>query len=95
MFLLEAVILALMGITVGIILGSAGVYYLATVGVYLGDAISSMAEGFAVGSTMYAHYVPGDVIALSIAMLVVIMLVSLYPAWYAARLEPVKALQTL
>jgi ABC-type lipoprotein release transport system permease subunit len=28
-------------------------------------------------------------------LLVIVALVSLYPAWYAARLEPVKALHTI
>jgi ABC-type lipoprotein release transport system permease subunit len=95
MFLLEAVILALVGIAIGIVLGSAGVAYLANVGIPIGEASASLAEGIAVGSTMYGHFVPGEVIALSVAMLVIILLVSLYPAWFAARLEPIKALRTI
>lgn len=95
MFLFEAVILSLVGIAIGIVLGSAGVAYLANVGVYIGDATAAIAEGIALGSTMYGRFVPGDVFALSVAMLVIIVLVSLYPAWYAARLEPVRALRAL
>jgi ABC-type lipoprotein release transport system permease subunit len=95
MFLLEAAILAVVGIAIGIVLGSAGVAYLVNVGIPIGEASASLAEGIAVGSTMYGHFVPGDVISLSVAMLVIILLVSLYPAWFASRLEPVKALQTI
>lgn len=95
MFLFEAIILSLVGIAIGILLGSAGVAYLAKVGVFIGDATASMTEGFAMGSTMYGRFVPGDFFVLSVAMLVIIVLVSLYPAWYAARLEPVRALRAL
>ncbi len=92
MFLFEASILALAGIVIGILLGSAGVAYLVNVGIYIGDATASIAEGVALSSTLYGRFVPGDMMALSVAMLVIILLVSIYPAWFAARLEPIKAL---
>jgi len=52
-------------------------------------------EGIAYGSTMYPEFALNDAIILSIFMFVVVTVVSLYPAWYAARLDPVKALHTL
>lgn len=95
MFLFEAAILALVGILIGIVLGSLGVAYLANVGIYIGPAASQAVEGIVFGTTMTGKFVPGEVISLSLWMLGIILLVSLYPAWYAARLEPVKALHTL
>lgn len=95
MFLFEAIILALAGIAVGQVLGIAVVAYLGQVGIgFSEDALASV-EGFAYGSRMYAEFAPDQAIILALFMFVVVTLVSLYPAWYAARLEPVKALHTL
>jgi ABC-type lipoprotein release transport system permease subunit len=95
MFLLESTSLALVGIVFGILLGSAAVGYLSQVGIYIGEDVSAIAANIPMSATMYTEFVPGDMAALSIAMLVIIVLVSLYPAWFAARLEPVKALHSL
>jgi ABC-type lipoprotein release transport system permease subunit len=92
MFLLEAAILGMAGVVVGVVLGSAGVAYLATVGIYIGD-IASSAGSMAVGSTIYAHFVPATFASLAFWTLVVILLASLYPAWFAIRREPAEALR--
>jgi ABC-type lipoprotein release transport system permease subunit len=92
MYLLEACALALMGILVGVLLGSAGVAYLAKVGIYLGEMSSVTGSAMSIGSTLYAQFVPGEIAVLSLATFLVIMLASLYPAWFATRLEPVEAL---
>lgn len=94
MFLLEAAILGLAGIIAGILIGLAGVAYLAAVGIYIGDTATS-AGNFALGSTMYGRFEPGAIASLSFWTLVIVLLASLYPAWFAARREPVEALRAL
>ena len=94
MFLLEAATLALLGIGVGILLGTLAVWYLSTVGIPIGD-IGTVAEGIALSSRLYTKVVPAEILSLSIATLVIILLAALLPAWYAARMEPVDALHAL
>jgi ABC-type lipoprotein release transport system permease subunit len=94
MFLLESASLGLAGIAIGLVLGSAGVGYLATSGFSIGDKVATVGgSGIALSTTLYARFVPGTFAALSLAMLLIVLLASLYPAWYAARLEPVDALR--
>jgi ABC-type lipoprotein release transport system permease subunit len=93
MVLLEAGALALMGILGGLILGVLVVWYSSFNGFYVGDDIASMVQGFAYPSTFYAKIVPVDFLALSLAMLGIVLLAALYPALYAARLEPAAALR--
>lgn len=92
MFLLQAVILGLAGLAVGAVLGSAGVAYLATVGVNVGE-MGAAAEGIAMSSTVHGKFVPVTFAWLAFWTLVIIMLASLYPAWFAARREPAEALR--
>lgn len=95
MVLFEAMILALVGTAVGFVLGSGVVSYLANVGIDIGSGAASAVEGMALGSKMYPMFAPGQAIVLSLFMFAVVTLVSLYPAWFAAKLEPVKALHAL
>lgn len=92
MLLLEAFILGLAGVVVGIAIGSAGVAYLSRVGIYIGEGAASAAGSIPLGTTMYARFVPGSILSLSLWTLVIVILASLYPAWFAARLQPVEAL---
>ncbi len=92
MFFVEAGMLGLAGIVVGIGLGSAGVAYLAQAGIPIGD-VGAAAEGIALGSTLSARFNPGGMLSLSFWTLIITLLASLYPAWFAARLEPVEALR--
>jgi ABC-type lipoprotein release transport system permease subunit len=92
MVLLEAGTLALLGVIGGLILSVPVVWYLSFNGLYIGDDIASMVQGFAYPSTFYAKIAPVDFLALSLAMLGMVLLAALYPALFAARLEPVVAL---
>jgi ABC-type lipoprotein release transport system permease subunit len=93
MFVLEAGLLGVIGILVGILLGSLGVYYLATQGWHIGDMASMATAEVAYGETIYARFSPSDIVSLSVASLVITVLASLYPAWFAARMEPIEALR--
>ena len=93
MVLLEAGTLALIGVVGGLILGTLVVWYLSFNGLYIGDDVASMVQGFAYPSTFYAKIAPGDFLALSAAMLGIVLLAALYPARFAARLEPAEALK--
>jgi ABC-type lipoprotein release transport system permease subunit len=92
MFLMEAAILGLAGIAVGVLLGSAGVGYLATAGIPVGD-MGTSASGIALSSVIRARFVPVTFAWLSFWTLVIILLASLYPAWFAIRREPAAALR--
>ncbi len=94
MFFLEAALLGLAGLAVGIVLGSAGVAYLAQTGIPIGS-MGEAAAGIALGSTMNARFNPGGMLSLSAWTFAITLLASLYPAWFAARLEPVEALRSL
>ncbi|MDX1414070.1 MAG: FtsX-like permease family protein [Candidatus Promineifilaceae bacterium] len=95
MILFEAVILALIGVAGGLVLGAAFIAYLSRVGIaFSADAMGTI-EGVALGSRMYPAFSATDALLLSLLMFLIVSLVSVYPAWYASRLEPVKALHAL
>lgn len=93
MFLFEAANLGIAGVALGILLGSVGVLYLVKVGIPLGD-ITASTGNIALGTSMHARFAPGAIASLSIWTLIVTLLASLYPAWFAARLEPIQALHS-
>lgn len=95
MFLLESASLALVGILIGVLLGSGLVLYFANTGISIGEGTAAMTGDFAVRATIYTKLAVSNVILLSTWMLGIIVLVSVYPAWFAARMEPVGALHAL
>ena len=96
MFVLESATLGAIGVILGVLLGSLGVYYLATEGIYLGDMVSDVASvDIAYGETIYARFQWADTAVLSAVCWIIMLLASLYPAWFATRKEPIDALRAL
>ena len=93
MFVVEAGILGAVGVVLGVLLGSLGVFYLSRVGLHIGDMATMTTVSAAYSDTMYARFAPAETIAVAIAAMVIILLASLYPARFAARLQPVDALR--
>jgi putative ABC transport system permease protein len=95
LFLIEGILLAFLGIAAGWVLGLGAVSYLTFVGISIPAETVSLIEGFAFGTTMYGGFAPDQFAILSLMLLAIVILVSLYPAWYAAKMEPVEALHSL
>ncbi|NIO72124.1 MAG: FtsX-like permease family protein, partial [Anaerolineae bacterium] len=97
MFVLESATLGAIGVFLGVLLGSLGVYYLATEGIYLGDIdmANVVSADIAFGETMYARFQWADTAVLSVVCWIIMLLASLYPAWFATRKEPIDALRAL
>jgi ABC-type antimicrobial peptide transport system permease subunit len=93
MMLFESAIVTLAGIAVGVALGLAGVGYLTQNGLSTGE-MAAAAGNIPMGAVLYARFVPVTFAWLALWTLVIALLASLYPAWFAARLEPVDALHS-
>lgn len=89
LFLAEAGLLALGGLTFGVLLGWGISAYFGKVGMYFGDLGLS---GIYLGDRIYTYLTPQDTLNLTLFSLIITLLASLYPARLAARMEPVEAL---
>lgn len=93
MILFEATIIALAGIAVGVVLGLLGVAFLTQNGFVLGE-MASAAGNLPMSNVIYARFAPDLFTWLAVWTFLIALLASLYPAWFAAQLEPVRALHT-
>jgi len=90
LFLAEATLLALGGITFGSLIGWALSAYFGKVGVYFGDL--GMSADMLLNDRIYTELTLDSAINLIITAFIITILASLYPARMASRMEPVEAL---
>ncbi len=56
--------------------------------------MSGSTDTIPLSSVVYAKFAPETFMWLTVWTFIIAVLASLYPAWFAARLEPVKALHS-
>ncbi|MBK8822814.1 MAG: ABC transporter permease [Anaerolineales bacterium] len=90
LFLAEATLLALSGITFGSLIGWALSAYFSKVGVYFGDL--GMSKDMLLNDRIYTELTLDSAINLIVTAFIITIIASLYPARMASRMEPVEAL---
>jgi len=92
LFLAEASLLALGGITFGSLAGWALSAYFEKVGIYFGDL--GISGDMILQDRIYPYLTLGSAINLIVTAFIITILASLYPARMASRMEPVEALHS-
>jgi len=91
MIALESLFIGVVAAIIGSIAGLAACTWLARHGIDMTHFTSSN-QYFAMTHVIKTYLLPGDLLAANLVTLATAFLAGLYPAWKAARLEPVKAI---
>jgi putative ABC transport system permease protein len=94
LFLVESIFIGLLGSALGVLLGSAGAWYLETYGVTLGeDVVAKMGSSFPIKATVYADLSLSTVATAVLLGIVASVLGALLPALRASSIQPVLAMR--
>ncbi|MCH8217816.1 MAG: ABC transporter permease [Planctomycetes bacterium] len=98
MIVMEALLIALLGILLGTILGYAFVAVTEESGIDMASRGDSEADdlafkGLALPLNVYPRLEPGDSLLGVVAILLTSLIASIWPTWVAARLEPMEAMR--
>jgi ABC-type lipoprotein release transport system permease subunit len=92
LFLLEGTLIGLVGAVIGCLLGILLLGLVGQVGIDLSFASGMGEVGALMGDRLYPSVTLGGVISRGVAVALIAMLASLYPAWQASHKEPAEAL---
>jgi ABC-type lipoprotein release transport system permease subunit len=92
LFLLEGMLIGLVGAGIGCVLGSLLLGLVGQVGIDLSFASGMGEVGALMGDRLYPSVPLAGIISRGLVVALIAMLAALYPAWQAARKEPAEAL---
>ncbi len=93
LFLIEGMMIGVLGSTVAIILSCIVVYYFQLQGIPLGGAIQNALGSTPIAGKFYAYLDPVQALFYYILGIVIAVVSTVYPAWKSAKLQPVEAIR--
>lgn len=90
LFMLEGLILGLLGSIIGLVIGGSLAFYFSKVGIYIGPSPISI---FLVNNKLYFKLTAEIILVTILAIICVSEIASFYPSYSAAKLKPVTAMQ--
>ena len=91
----EALMLTVVGIVVGVILGAAVTIYFQVVGIDMGQSAAELYAEYGMSSIIHPIWVTWVAIYSAVAVLFIGVLAAVYPAWKVTKLRPVEAVRYL
>ena len=91
LILLETFVLELLGTFLGLAAGYLVVFYFGRVGISFHELEQALSQSY-VSTVTYTWVEPVHVVESVATLLLITTFIGLYPAWRAARMEPVKAI---